>query len=143
MSYNETATESYTRNLNTVKDLKLVVNALDEKFSKAITEVLCSIGELRHSREEYEQQTDGYLNEHDMKIQALESQVKKLFARLDNHSLRIKRIEDDVVKEKMDKVNETSKQQYKPIFEGAAAKQYKIRTLVGKLQDAIIEYNRG
>jgi hypothetical protein len=29
----ETATESYTRNLNTIKDLKQVVNALDTKFS--------------------------------------------------------------------------------------------------------------
>ncbi len=120
---------------------------IDAKFSKAISDILCSIGELRarieenaaeysklkqtcneyfdvidsntinkRNIEEYQQQTDGYLNGHDMKIQALEAQVKKLFSTKEDKPYTLKL---------------------------SNSPETRIKTLVLKLQDAIKEYNRG
>ena len=136
----ETATEI---RLNTAKRLE----ELDTKFSKAISEVLCSIGELREKqsadlkylvdaitkiadgREEYEQQTDGYLNGHDLKIQTLEQAMTE-------------------VNQSNEKRLTTLESQVKKLFGTKAdaptlSKELKVGKLVNKLQDAITEYNRG
>ena len=89
---------------------------IDAKFSKAISDILCSIGELRARIEENNQSVCGDLNGHDMKIQALEAQVKKLFSTKEDkpYTLRL-----------------------------SISQETRIKTLVLKLQDAIKEYNRG
>ena len=89
---------------------------LDTKVTKAITELTCSIGELRTRILEVEVELGGYLNGHDLRLDTLESQVKKLFATKEEkpYTLRL-----------------------------SNSPETRIKTLVLKLQDAIKEYNRG
>ena len=123
----ETATEI---RINTAKRIE----EMDRKFSKAISELLCSIGELRKSREIQEQDFDGELNEQDLKINGLMQDVLDTTKDVDRRII-------------------TLEAQVKKLFATKEEKPYtlrlsnspetRIKTLVLKLQDAIKEYNRG
>lgn len=140
----ETATESRIK-------IGAELVKLDTKFSKAISEVLCSIGELRQSvlenAAEYSElrnkliEHGTYLDDHivhigghTIKIQALEKAMAEVNQ---SNEKRLTLLESQVKKlfaNKADKI---------PIDLTIPDKSYKIRVLVNKLQDAIKEYNRG
>jgi len=123
----ETATES---RINTAKRIE----DMDMKFSKAISEVLCSIGELRKSIEIREQDFDGELNRQDLKINGLMQDVLDTTKDVDR---RIITLETQVKK------LFATKEEKPYTLKLSNSPETRIKTLVLKLQDAIKEYNRG
>lgn len=107
------------------------VEDLDTKFNKAIAEVLCSIGELRALIEENDQSVCGDLNGQDMKIQSIEQAMKEVNQA---NEKRLTTLEAQV--KKLFATREPN-----PI--PSRSKYIKIGILIRKLQEAIIEYNRG
>lgn len=126
---------------------------LDTKFSKAIAEVLCSIGELRTKMEENDQGTCGYLNGHDMELQALKRAMTEVNQA---NERRLNLLEETSsytsLRPLFDRVDSLEKQ-VKKLFAVKTDEPYtlklsnspetRIKTLVSKLQNAIREYNRG
>ena len=123
----ETATEI---RINTAKRIE----EMDRKFSKAISELLCSIGELRKSIETQEQDFDGELNEQDLKINGLMQDVLDTTKDVDR---RIITLETQVKK------LFATKEEKPYTLKLSNSPETRIKTLVLKLQDAIKEYNRG
>jgi hypothetical protein len=123
----ETATES---RINTAKRIE----EMDRKFSKAISELLCSIGELRKSIEIREQDFDGELNRQDLKINGLMQDVLDTTKDVDR---RIITLETQVKK------LFATKEEKPYTLKLSNSQETRIKTLVLKLQDAIKEYNRG
>lgn len=110
------------------------VEDLDTKISKAISEVLCSIGELRKSIEIQEQDFDGELNRQDLKINGLMQDVLDTTKDVDRRIITLEAQVKKLFSTKEDKPY-TLKLSNSP--------ETRIKTLVLKLQDAIKEYNRG
>ena len=107
---------------------------MDAKFSKAISDILCSIGELRARIEEQEQSFDGELNGQDLKINGLMQDVLDTTKDVDR---RIITLEAQVKK------LFTTKEEKPYTLRLSNSQETRIKTLVLKLQDAIKEYNRG
>jgi len=107
---------------------------MDAKFSKAISDILCSIGELRARIEEQEQSFDGELNGQDLKINGLMQDVLDTTKDVDR---RIITLEAQVKK------LFTTKEEKPYTLRLSNSPETRIKTLVLKLQDAIKEYNRG
>ena len=107
---------------------------MDAKFSKATSDILCSIGELRARIEEQEQSFDGELNGQDLKINGLMQDVLDTTKDVDR---RIITLEAQVKK------LFTTKEEKPYTLRLSNSPETRIKTLVLKLQDAIKEYNRG
>jgi len=140
----ETATEI---RINTAKRIE----EMDRKFSKAISELLCSIGELRQSVLENAAEYSELRN----KLREHETYLDDHIVHIGGHTTKIQALE-----KAMSEVNQSNEKrltlletQVKKLFATKEEKPYtlrlsnspetRIKTLVLKLQDAIKEYNRG